>query len=110
MRTICAVVLAFEAVAIALAIPVAIQLAGLAPATAGAVWGGLAAAAVLLAALQRHTWAFHAGSALQLLILASGLIVPGMGGLALLGAIFGALWAAGIVLGARTDALNAPSR
>ena len=38
MRTVCAVVLAFEAIVLGLAVPVAIQLGGHAPGFAGAVW------------------------------------------------------------------------
>ncbi|WP_046469525.1 DUF4233 domain-containing protein [Allosalinactinospora lopnorensis] len=103
MRTLCAVVLAFEAVVIGLAVPVAIQLGGHSPALAGGVWGGLAVAALLLAALQRFRWAYYAGWVLQMALVTSGFLVPG---LVVLGVIFAGLWIAAIVVGTRTDALR----
>ncbi|GAA3747154.1 hypothetical protein HDA32_001476 [Spinactinospora alkalitolerans] len=104
MRTICAVVLAFEVIAIGLAVPVAIQLGGHSPALAGGVWGGLAAAALVLACLQRFRWAFYAGWALQAALLASSVLVPGM---VVIGVVFAGLWVAGVLLGRRTDAMKA---
>lgn len=104
MRLLCAVVLGFEAVVIGLAIPVAVRLAGISPLQAAVVWGGLALLALVLAALQRFGWARVAGSALQLGLIASGLIVPAMGGLAVLGVVFGVLWAAALILGSRVPA------
>jgi len=107
VRTVCAVVLAFEAVVLGLAVPVAIQLGGHTPGLAGAVWGGLALAALVLAALQRFTWGFYAACVLQAAFLASGLVVPG---LAYLGIVFVGLWIAGVVLGRRVEAMQAASR
>ncbi|MDA0564947.1 DUF4233 domain-containing protein [Streptomonospora sp. S1-112] len=104
MRRLCAVVLAIEVVVIGLAVPVAVQVAQIPPAVAGGVWGGLAAAALVLAALQRFAWAYYAGWALQVAFVASGFLVPG---LALLGVVFFALWVCGVLLGRRTDALQA---
>jgi hypothetical protein len=104
VRVICAVVLGFEVIVIGLAVPVAIQLGGYPPALAGGVWGGLAAAALVLAALQRFRWAYYGGWVLQAAFLASGFLVPG---LAVLGVIFAGLWVAGVVLGTRTDAMKA---
>ncbi|GAB3492543.1 DUF4233 domain-containing protein [Nocardiopsis coralliicola] len=104
MRTICTVVLAFEVVVIALAVPVAVQLAGFSLATAGALYGGLALAALVLAALQRYTWAHYAGWVLQGAFLITGFMVPG---LAFLGVVFAGLWIAGVWLGRKTDAAKA---
>ncbi|MDA8370624.1 MAG: DUF4233 domain-containing protein [Nocardiopsaceae bacterium] len=104
MRTICSVVLAFEVVVIGLAVPVAIRLGGYSPALAAGVWGGLAAAALVLAALQRFRWGHYAGWALQAAFLVSGFLVPG---LAVLGVVFAGLWIAGVLLGRRTDAMKA---
>jgi hypothetical protein len=101
VRTVCAVVLAFEAIVLGLAVPVAIQLGGHAPGFAGAVWGGLALAALVLAALQRFTWGFYAACALQVASLLSGFVVPG---LISLGIVFVGLWIAGVVLGRRVEA------
>lgn len=110
MRTLCAVVLAFEAVVIALAIPVAVQIAGMPPGTAAAVWGSLAGAALVLSALQRFTWAFHGGSLLQAVLVAAAVIVPGMGGLVVVGLLFAGLWIAAIVLGSRVEGRSAGAR
>ncbi|TDQ46878.1 DUF4233 domain-containing protein [Actinorugispora endophytica] len=104
MRTICAVVLVFEAIILGLAVPVAIQLGGHPPALAGGVWGGLALAALLLTAVQRFTWGFYAACALQAGFVVSSLLVPG---LPYLGIVFVSLWIAGVVLGRRTDAMKA---
>ena len=105
MRTICAVVLGFEVIVIGLAVPVAIQLSGFSPAVAGAVWGGQALAALVLAALQRkHAWAHWAGWVLQATLLATGFLVPGLW---VLGIIFAGLWVAGVMLGRRPDAMKA---
>jgi uncharacterized protein DUF4233 len=50
----------------------------------------LAVLAVLLAGMMRRPWAWHAGSVLQVLLLASGLL---HWSLAALGVIFGVTWA-----------------
>ncbi|QVQ51927.1 DUF4233 domain-containing protein [Spiractinospora alimapuensis] len=104
MRMLCAVVLGFQGMVIALAIPVAINLAGISAGIASGVWGGMAVAAFVLAGLQRFTWARHLGTALQALVVGSGLIVPDMGGFAIVGIIFGILWAVALILGSRFDA------
>ncbi|KIH98142.1 hypothetical protein LP52_14450 [Streptomonospora alba] len=104
MRRMCAVVLLLECMVIGLAVPVAIQVAGIDPAVAGSVWGGLAGLALLLSALQRFRPAYYAGWALQAAFLISGFVVPG---LALLGVVFLALWVAAVLLGQRTDAQDA---
>lgn len=104
MRTLCTVVLAFQALVVALVIPVAIQVAELPVATAGWLWGGLAGAALVLAFLQRFRWAFHAGSALQVVFVLSAVLVPS---LLVPGVMFAGLWLAAIVVGRRTEALVA---
>ncbi|UOE22044.1 DUF4233 domain-containing protein [Thermobifida halotolerans] len=106
MRTVCAVVLAFEAVVLGLAIPVAIQLGGHSPGLAGGVWGGLALAALVLAGTQRFAWGFYAACALQVAFVASSLLVPG---LTYLGIVFAGLWIAGVVLGRRVEAVRTAS-
>jgi hypothetical protein len=50
----------------------------------------LAVGAVLLAGLLRRRWAWHGGTALQVLLLAAGLLHPALGAL---GVIFGLVWA-----------------
>jgi hypothetical protein len=58
-------------------------------------WGvaavvALALAAAVLAGMMRRRWAWHAGTALQVLLLAAGLLHSS---LAVLGLLFGAAWA-----------------
>jgi hypothetical protein len=104
MRRLCATVLVFEAIVIALAIPVAVKIGHLSPDSAGSAGGALAGAAVLIAiavsvrstGLPGLRIALVTGSILQLLMIASGVVVPVMYGL---GVIFGVLWIVAIRLG-----------
>jgi Protein of unknown function (DUF4233) len=101
LRQLCGTVLAMEAIIIGLAIPVAIMLEHLRHGVAGGVGGGLAVCALLLSGLvgrPRMAWALVAGSVLQVLIIASGVVVPAM---YILGVIFAALWITGIWLAHR---------
>ncbi|WP_067794125.1 DUF4233 domain-containing protein [Actinomadura formosensis] len=95
-RRLFATVLGCEAIVIALAIPVAVAVLKVDGATAGAVCGSLAAACLVLAGLLRRPWAIPAGTGLQVLIIATGFMVPAM---FFLGAVFGALWGTAIWLG-----------
>ncbi|MBQ1080416.1 MULTISPECIES: DUF4233 domain-containing protein [unclassified Nocardiopsis] len=104
MRTLCAVVLVFEAVVIGLAIPIAINLEGADPAVAGGVWGGMALAALLLSGLQKHTWAHYASWVLQAAFLFSSFMVTGA---PLVAIVFVSLWVTGVILGRRVDAARA---
>ncbi|MEU3230777.1 DUF4233 domain-containing protein [Nocardiopsis alba] len=104
MRTVCAVVLVFEAIVIGLAIPIAIQLEGVDPAVAGGVWGGMAAAALLLAGLQKRTWAHYAAWALQAAFLFTSFMISGA---LLVAIIFGSLWVIGVIMGRRVDEIRA---
>ncbi len=101
MRRLCATVLIMETVVIGLSIPVAITIAHTRPGTAGVAGGALAVAAVLLAAVvgrPGQRWTLAAGSILQALVIATGVVVPVM---YVLGVIFAALWATAIWLGRR---------
>ncbi len=98
LRQLCGTVLAMEAIIIGLAIPVAIVLEHLRHGVAGGVGGGLAVCALLLSGLvgrPRMAWALVAGSVLQVLVIAAGVVVPAM---YILGVIFAALWVTGIWL------------
>jgi hypothetical protein len=104
MRRLCATVLIFEAIVIGLAIPVAVRVGHVSAGAAGPAGGALAGAAVLIAVavslrftgLPGLRIALVTGSILQLLMIASGVVVPVMYGL---GLIFGILWTVAIVLG-----------
>ena len=108
VRQLCGTVLIMEAIVIGLAIPVAIVLEHLRPAVAGGVGGALAVSALLLGGMvgrPRMGWALWAGSALQVLVIAAGAVVPAM---YILGVIFAALWITGIWLARRLQAPPAP--
>jgi hypothetical protein len=100
-RRLFATVLACEAIVIALAIPVAVSVLDVDGATAGGVCGGLALACLVMAGLLRFPWAVPAGTVLQVLIIATGFMVPAM---FFLGALFGALWGTAIWLGRKAAA------
>jgi Protein of unknown function (DUF4233) len=100
MRRLCAMVLVMEAVVIGLAIPVAITVDRASPALA-AVGGGLAVATAVLAGIIGRPgmlWPYVAGSVLQVVVIAGGIVVPVMFAL---GMIFAGLWATAIWLGYR---------
>ena len=103
MRRLCATVLVMEAIVIGLAIPVAITI-GHASHAAGYAGGALAVAAVLLAGVVGRPGlrvALAAGSVLQLLVIAAGVVVPVM---YVLGVIFAGFWALAIWMGRRYEA------
>jgi Protein of unknown function (DUF4233) len=95
-------VLIMEAVVIGLSIPVAIQISHLAPGSAAAAGGAAALAAIIFAGLAGRLMptALVGGSLLQVYVIVSGVVVPVM---YFLGAIFGALWVIGILLGRRIE-------
>jgi len=101
IRQLCGTVLIFEAIVIGLAIPVAIVLEHANHSLAGGVGGALAVCAVLIGGVvgRPHMgWALLAGTILQVLVIAAGVIVPAM---YVLGVIFAALWVTGIWLARR---------
>ena len=108
MKRLCATVLVMEAIVIGLAIPVAITI-GHEHAAAGLAGGCLAVAAVLLAGLVSRgasRGVLAAGSALQLLVIAAGVVVPVMYAL---GAIFAGFWVLAIVMGRRAESSAPPA-
>jgi len=103
VRQLCGTVLIMEAVIIGLAIAPSIALEHLNGGTAGALGGGIALVAILLAGLvgrPRMGWALYAGSALQAVVIVSGVIIPVM---YILGVIFAALWFTGIWLARKVE-------
>ena len=106
MRRLCGTVLAMEAVVVLLAIVPAKVMEHVNGGTAAALGGGIALLAILLAGCvgrPRMGWALYAGSALQLLVIASGVVIPAM---YVLGVIFTALWFTGIWLGRKVESAN----
>jgi Protein of unknown function (DUF4233) len=104
MRVIAASVLAFEAIVVLLAIPVAVTLGGVEPALA--ITGGVALALLCVAAAGSlgRPWGYQAGWVVQGLVLASGLVVTSM---FLVGGLFVGLWVIGLRVGRRGEQLHA---
>ena len=103
LRQMCGTVLILESLVIGLAIPVAIVQEHLRHGVAGGVGGGLAVCALLLSGLIGRPgmgWALWAGTALQVLVIAAGVVVPAR---YILGAIFAALWITAIRLARRAS-------
>ncbi|MCO6008989.1 DUF4233 domain-containing protein [Actinoallomurus purpureus] len=92
--------LTMQAVVTLLAIPVAISVVHADATTAGVAGGVLAVAGLLIAGLLRYRWAYVAGSVLQILVIATGFVVPVM---FFLGVIFGVLWVASIWVARRVE-------
>lgn len=107
MRRLCTTVLVMEAIILGLAIPVATALEHVNRGLAGGVGGGLALAALLLCGFVGRPgmgWALVAGSVLQVLVIAFGVVVPAM---YVLGVIFAALWATSIWLARKVERQSA---
>jgi hypothetical protein len=98
IRQLCGTVLIMEAIVIGLAILPAIVLEHANRGLAGGIGGALAVCAVLIGGVvgrPRMGWALWAGTLLQVLVIAAGVVVPAM---YILGVIFAALWVTGIWL------------
>jgi uncharacterized protein DUF4233 len=102
VRGVGAGALAIEALVLLLAILPLAKLGGhrTGPAVGAAI--GLAVLCAVLAGLLRHRWAWYAGIALQVVLLACGVLHVV---LAVLGLLFGAVW--GYVLSVRRKVLGA---
>jgi hypothetical protein len=101
VRRLCGTVLVMEAVVVLLAIVPAKVMEHVSAGTAGAVGGGIALLAIVLAGfVGRRRWALYAGSVLQLLVIAAGAVIPVM---YVLGVIFTALWFTGIWLARKVE-------
>jgi hypothetical protein len=109
IRQLCGTVLCMEAVVIGLAILPAIVLEHANRGLAAGVGGALAVCALLIGGVVGRPgkgWALLAGTILQLLVIAAGVIVPAM---YVLGVIFAALWVTGIWLARRVTPRPGPS-
>jgi hypothetical protein len=98
IRQLCGTVLIMEAIVIGLAILPAIVMEHANRGLAGGIGGGLAVCALLIGGVvgrPRMGWALWAGTLLQVLVIAAGVVVPAM---YILGVIFAALWVTGIWL------------
>jgi len=105
VRGIAAAVLVFEGLVIFFATLVALDLSDVDDATLWWVGGIAALACVLAAGFLRRRWGYAVGSALQLLVVAAGLVVPAM---FFLGIVFAGLWFFVLHLGRRVERGAAP--
>lgn len=100
MRLFASCVLALEALLVFFAVLVARALSDL---PGGTIWGyglALSAACILTVGLLRVPAGYGVGTVLQVVLLASGFVVPAM---FLMGALFAVLWGCALVLGGRVD-------
>ena len=104
MRGIAASVLVFEGLVVFFATLVALDLSDVDDATLWWVGGTAAVACVLAAGLLGRRGGYQLGSALQVLLIAAGFVVPVM---FFLGTVFAALWFFTLYLGRRVERLNA---
>lgn len=104
MRGIAAAVLVFEGMVIFFATLVALDLSDVDDATLWWVGGAASVACVLAAGLLGRRGGYQVGSALQVLVVAAGLVVPVM---FFLGVVFAALWFFALYLGRRVERLRA---
>jgi hypothetical protein len=103
-RLMCASVLGFECIVLALVTPVLIAVNHMSTAAGLGIGLGLAVAALVIAGSLRFEWVYYAGFVLQVAALAVGFAVPAM---FVLGLIFAGLWTAAYVLGKRIEAQQA---
>lgn len=99
-RMMCAAVLGFESIVLALATPVLITVEDISKTVSLSIGLGLAVGALLIAGLLRREWAYLLGFALQAATLALGFIIPVM---VVLGLLFAALWTAAYLLGKKIE-------
>ena len=104
MRGIAASVLVFEGMVVFFATLVALDLSDVDHTTLWWTGGTLAVACVLTAGLLGRPWGYQAGSALQVLVIAAGFLVPAM---FVLGAVFAALWFLALHLGRKVARMQA---
>ncbi|MGA4545027.1 DUF4233 domain-containing protein [Uniformispora flossi] len=104
MRALCSTHLIGEAVVICLGALVAMQLTDISTGTLWAVAGPAAVLCVLLCARLSAPWAVPAGWALQIALIAAGLVVPMM---FVVGVIFAGIWYACVRVGRTIDAAKA---
>ena len=103
MKSLLAAILVFEALVVALAIPVAVLADGRGTPAAVAL-AVLSVLLVLGAGLVRRPGGVAVGWTLQVLVCLSGLLVPAM---AVLGLVFLGVWVVALVYGAKGDRLAA---
>lgn len=104
MRVLGTTVLVFEWLILALGVPVAINSSGVSPAAAWSFLGIMTALIVVAVGTITRPFGVAVGWAVQVWLLAAGLVVPL---LLVLGAVFAGLWFAAVHYGRRVDTLRA---
>jgi hypothetical protein len=99
-RAMCALVLALEAITLALTTPVMINLGGIATGPALAAGLGPAVLSLLTAGLLRARWGYWIGHLVQVIAVAMGFVVPTM---FVLGVVFAVLWGAAYGVGRKIE-------
>jgi hypothetical protein len=107
MRALAASVLFFEALVVALAIPVAITLSGTDPVVAGVGGAAIALACLVVAGMLRRPVGYRLGWVLQVVVVATGFVVPAM---FFLGALFAVLWGVALAVGRKGERIEAQLR
>ena len=105
MRVLGTSVLVFEAIVVALGIPVALTVADTGrPVLVGWLGAALVALCLVAAGTVTRPWGVVLGWVVQVLVLATAVVVPAM---LVLGLVFAALWWAAVHFGRKADALRA---
>ncbi|QWC85888.1 DUF4233 domain-containing protein [Nocardioidaceae bacterium] len=99
-RTMCASVLAFETIVLALMSPVLIVITGLATPVGLGIGLGLAALAIVAAGMLRSPIGYYLGTLVQVLALVCTVFI---GAMAVIAVIFGSLWATAWYLGVKIE-------
>ena len=98
MKVLAPAILVFEALLVALAIPVALNQGR--GATTGWLLAGLAVVLVVAAGACRRPGGVHIGWAMQVLVLLSSIIEPAM---AVVGLVFLGVWVTAVIYGGKAD-------
>lgn len=99
-RAMCAAILTLQSIALGLTTPVMITVADVPRNTALVVGLGLAVLALVTAGLLRKPWAYHIGSAIQVIAIGLGVVIDLM---FVVGGVFAILWFGAIYLGRKIE-------
>jgi hypothetical protein len=101
VKGVAAALVAFEGIVVALAIPLAVSVSDVSASVAVPVGLALMLVCFVAAGLVRRSYGDAVAAVVQVLVLATGFVVPTM---FLLGVIFGGLWVLTVVLGRKMAA------
>jgi hypothetical protein len=99
-RSLCATVLAMQAITLGLTTPVMIAVSDVAPGTALPLGLGLAVLCVVAAGALRAAWGYWLGHLVQVAAIGLGFLVPFM---FVLGPVFALLWGSAYVVGRKIE-------